>query len=250
MTTCRTQGHPLISSFKRVSALLPTACIVCGRIVSTTFLICGPCSKELPWIRNACVRCGESTYHTPLCQELCNKCQLPPPGFQFCKGLFLYLTPVDTLLSGFKFHARFDAGFALAAHLAERMYEYYALNNPPDLLLPVPLHDNRLRARGYNQAAEIAKTISARCGIPISTNLVKKRKDTIPQTEIGDATARLKNLRNAFYVPNVTALRNVKRIAIIDDVVTTMATVMALTDTLRLAGIDTIEVWCIARASR
>lgn len=130
------------------------------------------------------------------------------------------------------------------------MREYYTRHAAPDLLLPVPLHNNRLRTRGYNQAAEIAKTVSVRCKIPLNTTMVRRTKDTLPQTGIGTASDRLNNLHNAFQAGALTSLKNVKRIAIIDDVVTTMATIMALSDAIRSAGVETVEIWCIARASR
>jgi len=154
------------------------------------------------------------------------------------------------MLSGFKFNARFEAGFALGSQLARHMRDYYLNHRSPDLLLPIPLHPNRLRERGYNQAIEIAKLAATSCNIPLHRQLLIRDRNTIPQTETGSAKNRLKNLHGAFRVAEVNALQNVKSIAIIDDVVTTMATVIAATKALQSAGIKNVEIWCIARASR
>jgi len=130
------------------------------------------------------------------------------------------------------------------------MQNYYTTHTRPELLLPVPLHRIRLRSRGYNQASEIAKHISAVCNIRLHRRLLARTRDTRPQTEIGTAKKRLVNLQGAFLVKAPAALENVKSVAIIDDVVTTMATVTAATIALQNAGIAQVEVWCIARASR
>lgn len=205
---------------------------------------------DLPWITSACCRCGESGALPAPSSSPCNKCLLSPPPFRFCKGLLHYRTPVDALLSGFKFHARFDAGFAFSCLLAGKMGEYYGTQAKPDLIVPVPLHRNRLRIRGYNQALEIAKVVSSICNIPVSTDLATRSKDTAPQTEVDTAAARRSNMRQAFHVNDGIAGENVKSVAIIDDVVTTMATVSSLAHALRQKQGYVIDIWCVARANR
>ena len=240
----------IVPTLRYLSELLPTVCIVCGRSVSAKFAICDACVLNLPWITHACYQCGESGALPERSGSFCNKCLLSPPPFRFCSGLFHYRTPVDALLSGFKFHARFDAGHAFATLLAGRMDEYYGTQAKPELILPVPLHTNRLRTRGYNQALEIAKVVSSLCNIPVSTKLVTRSKDTAPQTEVDTAVARRRNMQQAFNVNDSVVRGNVKSVAIIDDVVTTMATVSSLSNALRQRHVEVIDIWCVARAHR
>lgn len=242
--------NPVISTLKYLAEFLPTVCVVCGRSVSAKHAMCDACTRDLPWITHACCRCGETGALPQTGNSLCNKCLLSPPPFHFCKGLFHYRTPIDALLSGFKFHARFDAGHAFAFLLAGRMSEYYGTGAKPDLILPVPLHRNRLRTRGYNQALEIAKVVSSFSSIPVSNNLVSRNKDTAPQTEVDTAAARRRNMQQAFHVNDGVFGGNVKSVAIIDDVVTTMATVSSLSNALRQKQVEVIDIWCVARANR
>ena len=234
---------------QRLVCTLPTACIVCARNVNTTENLCRECLHDLPWIKAACSCCGEYS-HLPLTKQVCTRCELAPPPFRFCKGIFRYEKPVNVMLSGFKFNARFEAGFALGSQLARHMRDHYLSQRSPDLLLPIPLHPNRLRERGYNQATEIAKLAASSCNIPLQRQLLIRERNTVPQTETGSARNRLRNLQGAFRVAEVTELQNVKSIAIIDDVVTTMATIIAATKALQSAGVENVEIWCVARASR
>lgn len=229
---------------------MPTVCIVCGSSTVTKIALCEDCAVALPWITSACCKCGASSLLAPERTYICNGCLLSPPPFRFCRGLFHYTKPVDDLITGFKFHARFDAGHAFANLLAIKVREYYLQHTMPDVILPVPLHSNRLRTRGYNQAVEIAKVVASVCQVPMHLALVSREKDTAPQTEIGSAVDRRRNLHSAFHAVDSCAGKNVKSIAIIDDVVTTMATVFALSQVLKLQGIEVIDIWCIARASR
>lgn len=181
--------------------------------------------------------------------DLCSGCLLRSPPFRLCRGLFHYRSPIDTLISGFKYHARFDIGHAFANLLAVKMREHYEERDKPDVLLPVPLHPHRLRTRGYNQAIEIANVVASVCKIPVNSSLASRRKDTAPQTETGSAAERRKNMLSAFAVADGILSESVRSIAIIDDVVTTMATITALSTALSSAGIEIVDVWCIARAS-
>jgi ComF family protein len=114
----------------------------------------------------------------------------------------------------------------------------------PDVLLPVPLHRQRLRQRGFNQALELARPVSRRLCIPLDPWLAVRNKATIPQASLSPKD-RYRNVRDAFQVKkDVSGLK----IAIIDDVMTTGHTANALANTLKKAGAREISVWVFARA--
>ncbi|MCG8434129.1 MAG: hypothetical protein MJA83_08875 [Gammaproteobacteria bacterium] len=108
----------------------------------------------------------------------------------------------------------------------------------------MPLHENRLRERGFNHANELAKRIAKNLNLPIKRNLCYRVKNTSYQTTLSAKRRRI-NLKNAFFAPECSSI---KRIAIIEDVVTTGSTVTELAGTLRRAGIENIDIWCVARA--
>ncbi len=138
----------------------------------------------------------------------------------------------------------------LSLLLANKMRVHYTKTPNPDLLLAIPLHRNRLKQRGFNQSIEIARVISRYCQIPLVKSALSKIRDTSPQTELGSARARKSNLKGAFRLANARQLESVKSIALIDDVVTTMATISAVSKVLQHHGIRHIDVWCLARSSR
>lgn len=242
-------GNVINTCIAGVLQLFPGCCIVCGSIACHEANICQACHNSLPRLINPCLRCGIPVESMSATENLCAQCQLSPPMFDFCRGVFQYQTPIAELLSGFKFNARFDAGQAMGLYLAQTMKDFYTCHEQPQILLPVPLHRKRLCSRGYNQAVEIAKIASAYCRIPVHRSAVIRIKDTHPQTHLQGVRARQKNLLNAFSVHR-QSLENVKSIAIIDDVVTTMATVSMLSQALKHQGVERIEIWCVARANR
>ncbi len=173
---------------------------------------------------------------------MCGSCLKQPPPYERCIAPLRYCHPVDHLLTRLKFHEK----LAIARLLGELMAEWLEPDEPPDLLIPVPLHPGRLRERGYNQALELARPIGKRLGIPVDLRHCRRTVPTAPQSGL-DAKRRRANLRNAFSVAN--ALKG-KDVAIVDDVVTTGHTVAELARTLRKAGVGRIEVWACARAPR
>lgn len=180
----------------------------------------------------------------------CGRCLRCPPPFRGCYGLLHYRSPVDKLLASFKFQANFAAGIALSRLLAQRFLQHYERGSPPELLIPVPLHPRRLRQRGFNQALLIAREIARVSGVRCATQLVVRKRDTAAQSEQKSVRARRRNITGAFAIGAGEFPETVRSAAIIDDVVTTTATVTALSNTLRTAGIEELDVWCIARASR
>lgn len=234
----------------QLSKLLPAACVVCGQSCFNIYSLCNECEYALPWTKTSCKQCGLEKDINTMVNMSCGHCLINPPVFNYCNAVFRYVSPVNKLVANFKFNAHFDAGHCLSSLMAKKMQNAYANEEKPQLIIPVPLHRNRIRKRGFNQALEIGKVVSRRCQIALAHSVVCRSRDTSPQTELRSAQARKLNLSNAFVVSDKAALRNSSFVVLLDDVVTTMATANAISKVLRHQGIRRIDVWCLARASR
>jgi ComF family protein len=200
----------------------------------------------------------------------CGRCLRRPPPLTEARAAFVYGPPLDRLLPRLKFHDDLAAGRLLAGLMAEefaRMRECdavadvdtasasaigHAASGRPDALIPLPLHRTRLRSRGYDQALELARPLAKRFDIPLRIDLLQRDRDTSPQSRL-NAAARRKNLRGAFTV-NIDAIANAARptpplahVVLIDDVMTTGATLHAAADALLRAGITRVDAWVCAR---
>jgi ComF family protein len=151
---------------------------------------------------------------------------------------FRYAWPLDLLEARYKFHGDLACGKVLA-------WMWCAAEPPqplPGAIIPVPLHRSRLRSRGYNQALELASPLARHLGLPMLGCLWRSRRTTA-QTDL-DALARRGNLRDAFSVTG----RVPPHVAVLDDVMTTGATMEACTRALLAAGATTVDAWALARA--
>jgi len=140
-----------------------------------------------------------------------------------------------------KFHHRLNVARLLGELLADALETH--IDAAPEVLIPVPLHRSRLAQRGYNQALEIARIVARRLGIAIDIRHCTRIGRTAPQTGLDEQTRR-RNVRGAFAARGPLPWR---RIALVDDVVTTGSTVGELARVLRHAGAEHIEVWVTAR---
>jgi len=161
-----------------------------------------------------------------------------------------YRDPVDRLIAGFKFHARFADGRSLALVLADTLAAVYQNDDMPELILPMPLHGRRWRQRGYNQALEIARVVCRSLELPWRATAVTRQRATAAQTSLQSVAARRRNVAGAFRVVRPEFLQDCRHVAIVDDVITTMATVNVLATCLQQHGIVRVDAWSLARASR
>lgn len=216
--------------------LLPPRCLLCGEPGAHGRDLCPACLAALPRQRCACPRCA-----LPLPQPAaaCGDCLRQPPPFDRSLAAYTYGFPLDRLLPRFKFHGDLAAGRELAAGLIEAAITA----DRPQTLIPVPLHPARLRERGYNQALELARPLAAALALPLRPNLLQRRRATDPQTEL-DAATRRRNVRGAFLAPGPVP----GHIALVDDVMTTGATLAECARVLRHAGAERVDVWVVARA--
>ncbi|MEW9625371.1 ComF family protein [Rhodanobacter geophilus] len=218
--------------------LLPLRCLLCAAPGADGTDLCAACAAELPRNRSCCARCA---LPLPVPAVLCGECQRHAPPWQAAWAPFRYGWPLDRLESRFKFGRDLAAGRALAT-----LWQREPMPLPqPALLLPVPLHRARLRGRGYNQALELAKPLARHFGVPLRHDVLQRQRGTAAQTEL-DAVARRRNVRGAFTVRAGVALP--AHVAILDDVMTTGATLAECARVLKRAGVARVDVWALARA--
>jgi ComF family protein len=200
--------------------------------------LCAPCSAELPYLaRPRCPSCG-----LPGATEtLCGRCLGERPAFDATTAVFAYAFPADVLVQGLKFRSE----LALARLLADELYAaiHAASAGAVDLIVPVPLHDSRLRERGYNQSMEIARGIASRLNVPLAADACTRVRDTAAQLDL-PWKARRENVRGAFSCRQ--ALQG-KTVAVVDDVMTTGATLSEVAATLKKFGAARVVNWVVAR---
>jgi len=216
---------------------LPGRCLVCREPGAAGRDLCRDCTAALPWMPHACTRCAQPL---PTGDPVCGACLRRPPPLDAVIAAFDYGFPVDRLLPRFKFHRDLAAGALLGDCLA-RATTFAAR---PDALVPIPLHTARLRERGYDQALELARVLARRHDLPLRTDLLRRVRATSPQSRL-DANARRRNLRHAFAVhrlPEAPA-----HVVLVDDVMTTGATLHAAAHALRRAGVQRVDAWVCAR---
>ncbi len=228
--------RPLQLALKQLqTSLLPGSCLLCGSD-SSDQLLCPDCTSDLPPLpENRCPQCSEQTTHG----ERCGACLKDPPAFKQSIACFRYEFPVDRIIHAFKY------GHQLAvANWAAQIVTQQLSNNTYDLLIPMPLHPDRLRERGFNQSAEIARRIAHITGQPLNINALTRCRATPPQAEL-PMKERTRNVRGAFECS--VDLSN-KRVLLIDDVMTTGATLREASRILKLHGALHIDVAVVARA--
>lgn len=239
---------------------VPTQCILCRRTTYAPVSLCAGCVAELPAPLHPCAICGEEMPGT-LYSIFCSRCLTQPPPFALCRSALLYQPPVNRLITSFKFSARFETGKALSYLLCKQFIAHYNELDAgfPNALVPVPLHNKRLQQRGFNQALEICKVLAGHSRIKLQCDLLFRCRHTAPQSKATSLAARRKNLHSAFRVAasrTDTHSRNAQtttipeHIALVDDVVTTGSTVAEAAMMLRRAGVQQVDVWCLARANR
>lgn len=234
----RIRGAPVDGWWRWLGTrLCPPRCLVCGESAAPGADLCRACADALPWNAAACERCA-----LPLAAPApaCGACLQAPPPLDAVHAAFRYAAPLDRLLPRFKFHRDLAAGRLLSEAMAAR---FQALQRP-DALLPVPLHRERLRRRGYDQALELARPLAHALQLPLRTDLLRRQRATRAQSEL-DAAARRRNLRGAFAVED--GLPVPAHVALVDDVMTTGATLHAAARALRKAGVARVEAWVCAR---
>jgi len=217
-------------------------CMLCLSAADTGRELCHACHLDLPWLGPHCRVCA---LPLPTEGQLCGQCQTSPPAFTRVIAPFRYAFPLDSLIPAYKHHQQFAFGRLMAELLGEAIAAEHADAAPVECLVPLPLHQRRQARRGFNQATELARPIAHALGLPLLPNALQRVKATESQQGL-TAADRRRNLQDAFRCPAVHLVED-RHVALLDDVVTTGATVRAASRTLLDAGARQVSVWCVAR---
>jgi ComF family protein len=211
-----------------------SACALCAS--ASDAAVCEACDADLPRIRHACPRCARPMPR----DEVCGRCLRKPPAFDAALAVFAYQFPIDGLVQRAKFNADFATLAFLSAALSQRLKPIQC-----DGVVPVPLAPARQRERGYNQAALLAKAPAAMLNVPLFDDLMRTR-ETEKQTELS-FKARLRNVREAFSAASLERPLAGKHVVLIDDVMTTGATLHEAAKALKAAGATRVTAALVAR---
>jgi ComF family protein len=221
-------------------------CLLCDEMADGATPICMACETDLPWLGDHCQTCA---LPLPAAGLTCGQCLEQPPAFEQVVAPWTYSFPIDSLITRFKHGAKWPFGHLLAELLAQSLQNRFDDDLPrPSILVPVPLATKRLRQRGFNQAAMLARWLSNRLDLPCDERLLLRTQDTSAQQAL-NASERRKNLRNAFALAPDTSVKG-RHLALVDDVLTTGATAQALATLLMNAGAVRVDVYCLARTPK
>ncbi|MDO8466385.1 MAG: double zinc ribbon domain-containing protein [Gallionella sp.] len=210
-------------------------CVLCGSM-SHDGLWCAACDGALPYLDAPhCPSCALPT----LAGEVCGQCLKHPPLFTRTTAVFGYSFPLDKLIQAMKYGEQ----FALAHAFAEKLVRRIDKTSLPDCVIPMPLHPVKLCKRGFNQSQLLAAKAARELGIKLLPDACQRVRDTPPQSAL-PWKERKKNVRDAF---SCDADLTGKRVALVDDVLTTGASLNALAEVVQNCGAIEISAWVVAR---
>ena len=216
-------------------------CIYCGNEIKhpNKYLACDECLQNLPYLKGKiCNLCGAKLHSL---SDICFVCHSHFPPYKMARSTFIYEMPLVRLVHKMKFgNARYL--FKPLAECLTKTYIEYDFNC--DVIVPVPLSKERLKERGYNQAEELAKVVAKNLGLELVTNAVEKVINTERQSQL-NFSQRMENLKGAYRLKDHTPLKG-KKVLVIDDVMTTGATIRAVCDEILKAKPAEIYVLTLA----
>jgi ComF family protein len=228
-----------------MDALVPPSCPICRAFLQKQDGICGPCWQDLNFITGPV--CQITGHPMPIdlgAQTISLAAQMRPPPYHRARAAFAYDGSAAELIRRFKFRDRPD----LATYFAPHMLHFGAdVLSPDSLFVPVPLHRWRLLARRFNQSAELVRALHELTGHDMSLTALRRVRATRRQLGLTRA-GRKRNLRGAFAVPaKYRPEIEGRSVVLVDDVLTTGATVEECSRVLRRAGAAQVDVLTIAR---
>lgn len=224
----------------------PQPCLLCT--APGTEPLCPGCELELPYLAGSPGQCRICALPLASDSPYCPQCLHEPPAFELCRVPCRYESPLDWLIHAFKYRGHSVAGRALSRLLGDYLVAQRETGPPqawPELLVPVPMHWSRRLHRGFNQTELLAADLGRQLGLPAARRALVRRRRTPPQPGLS-RRQRAHNLRGACTVRQPHRLAG-RRVALVDDVVTTAATARTLARLLIEAGASGVELWALAR---
>ncbi|HSG59985.1 MAG TPA: ComF family protein [Pseudomonadales bacterium] len=214
-------------------------CYLCHAQAAKGEDFCTPCLGEMPWNSRACQQCA-----LPLndpCTMFCNTCFSTTPPYEKCFASLIYAPPISRLITRYKHQHNEPLGAVLARLMLNTLADDFRDSLHDAVIMAVPMHQHALRQRGFNQAQQLAQSVATHLALPLDTGLEASRAHISQQTL--KAEQRRKNLLGIFKYSHSAP----KHTLIIDDVMTTGATVSAISELLKQRGCEQISVLCLAR---
>lgn len=222
--------------------LFPGVCMLCRRRSRRDIDLCPACESAFVSNEPACRRCAEPL-PAGATDALCGACIATPPPWTKAVAPFIYSQPLTRVVEGLKFGNGLMQARVLGTLLTRSVKASYLHEPLPDALVPLPLTRKRRRQRGFNQAELLANVVGRGLALPRERRYLVRVKDSAPQRTLPRA-ARLRNVRGVFKArPRPVP----PRLALIDDVTTTGATVRAATQAMLDGGAQEVHVWTVAK---
>ncbi len=230
-----------------IQFFLPPQCPCCEKFLEEGEQgFCSSCLLQIRWIESPfCTVCGVPFISSEAGNHPCGGCLTHRKYFTMARALGAYEGSLQEAIHRWKYEGKTYLTPFFAEWMTEGLNRYWD-SDAFDLLIPVPLHRQRLRERGFNQVLLLVKEISSRTGIPYRKTILQKKKPTIPQVTLS-GLERERGLRGAFHAVDKEELTG-KSVLLVDDVYTTGATVNECSKMLRRGGAKRVDVLTLAHA--
>jgi len=229
-----------------INLFYPALCRVCSKKINEfNHNICGGCAKKIKErMPPFCMKCGRQLKGDPELIATCQGCKKDAPHFDRAWSACCYDDPLKGLIHDFKYKkiTSLSADFTT---LIINFMKKYNVGRDCQIIIPIPMHPNRLFKREINHSDILARDLSKTMGISYSGNTLKKTKDTLLQSKL-KREARIKNLHSSFFLKDNSIVRN-KNILLVDDLFTTGSTVNECSMLLKNSGARCVEIMTLAR---
>ena len=203
--------------------------------------LCDACWEQIEFLKPPwCQICG-----LPRWSAACAGCREQPPLFRKLRAIAFYEPTLREAIHLMKYEKK----QAISKHLVQLLQAHLPedlASTDYDFLLPVPLHANRFRQRGFNQAEQIAQGITKVWGVPVRTDILTRIRDTVPLSSLSSREERMKSIDGAFEVQSLDSIQN-QKILLIDDIFTTGTTINETLKVLQVANPDCVDVLTLTR---